>query len=314
MRKRFQKVGFCRWYQLLVRLRTFMVDWTSMLAVLVRLCIDDKFPTHLSMEQPMEPVKQDTAMPGASGERVQTKLSSADETRALRKACRNAMHLAIFILSDPMNQARAQVLKLMATHTHAWYHEQAQLLRNAAAAGEWHCAQLHCEFRVPLRKTFALLQEPRTVEALGMSVSFGSAALGVPSMHAELGGQQGIAALAGTFVQPLVKKRVFRSAWMLYGWPSRFAEFLSSDPEVVSAALQDLERDYNLYIKAGAMNTSFFIAFVSRSPFHLLRVMQTVIVPQVAYIYTLDWEMWPCVWACPWYQRSCCKAGTEVEH
>ena len=196
------------------------------------------------------------------------------------------MHLAIFILSDPMNQARAQVLKLMTIHTHAWYHEQAQLLRNAAAAGEWHCAQLHGEFWVPLRKTFALLQEPRTVEALGMSVSFDSAALGVPSMHAELGGQQGIAALAGTFVQPLVKKRVFRSAWMLYGWPSRFAEFLSSDPEVVAAALQDLEMDYNLYIKAGAMNTSFFIAFVSRSPFNLPCVMQIVIPLKAA-----DWTL-----------------------
>eukprot|EP00972_Heterocapsa_arctica_P061659 9093539-Heterocapsa_arctica.AAC.1 len=35
---------------------------------------------------------------------------------------------------------------------------------------------------------------------------------------------------------------------------------------------------------------------------------------EVAYIYTLGWEMWPCVWACPWYQRACCKAGDEVEH
>ena len=136
-----------------------MLDWTSLLVVLVRLCIDDKFLTHLSMEQLMEPVKQDTAMPGSSGERVQTKLSSADEIRALRKACRNAMHLAIFILSDPMNQARAQVLKILTFYTHAWYHEQAQLLRNATASGEWHLAQLHGDFWVPLRQTFALLQE-----------------------------------------------------------------------------------------------------------------------------------------------------------
>jgi hypothetical protein len=277
LRKRFQKVGMCRWYQLFVRLRTFMEDWTSLLVVLVRLCIDDKFLTHLSMEQLMEPVKQDMAMPGASGERVQTKSSSADEIRTLRKACRNAMHLAIFILSDPMNQARAQVLKIMTIHTHAWYHEQAKVLRNATAAGGWHVAQLHGAFWVPLRNTFALLQDPRIVEALGMSVSFGAAAVDVPSMHAELAGEQGIAALAGTFVQSLVKKRVFRSAWMLYGWPSRCAEFLNSDPQVVAAAVQDLKEDYEVYMKAENMSTEFFAAFVSRSPFKLPSVMQIVL-------------------------------------
>ena len=60
-----QKVGMCRWFQVFVCLRRLLVDWSSLLVVLIRANLHEPWMDQSVLVGVVEPVNVDAGMPGA---------------------------------------------------------------------------------------------------------------------------------------------------------------------------------------------------------------------------------------------------------
>jgi hypothetical protein len=65
------------------------------------------------------------------------------------------------------------------------------------------------------------------------------------------------ACIAGKFVQSLVRRRAFRSAWFIDGWPHRFFGFLGGD-ELKEETGRLLKDAYEAYELAKTKDTQFY--------------------------------------------------------
>ncbi len=81
-----QKVGICRWAQAFVYMKRLFPDWSSLLVALIRANLDEKWmQSSVFSGIAVEQVEVQSTMPGVGEQRVQTKLSVAEEIRELRK-------------------------------------------------------------------------------------------------------------------------------------------------------------------------------------------------------------------------------------
>ena len=73
----------------------------------------------------------------------------------------------------------------------------------------------------PLKGTMQLLTTEHVLEDLGFLTKFGAKDLHTLTGDAKQCDDEYVASSTGRFVQALIKRRIFRSAWLLFGWPSR---------------------------------------------------------------------------------------------
>ena len=81
------------------------------------------------------------------------------------------------------------------------------------------------------------------------------------------------ACIAGKFVQSLVRRRAFRSAWFIDGWPHRFFGFLGGD-ELKEETGRLLKDAYEAYELAKTKDTQYSNDLCSKSSFRLPAVRQ----------------------------------------
>jgi len=93
--------------------------------------------------------------------------------------------------------------------------------------------------------------------------------------HAGLCDEEYMAMHAGKFVQAMIKRRVFRSAWFIYGWPGRLGGLLGEEGTARSTML-DLRQHYEAYEAISGFESKYFKARSARSPFKLPSVHQLV--------------------------------------
>ncbi len=126
----------------------------------------------------------------------------------------------------------------------------------------------------PLRLTFALLTTEHVLEDLGFKLRFVAADLDKFEGHAELCDDEFLASHSGKFVQSLIKRRLFRSSWFILGYPSRLALLL--DDSRRDATLLSLRQQWETYEEMKILQSKFWIAKSSRSPFLTPNVRQLV--------------------------------------
>ena len=259
-----QKVGMCRWGQIFQRLPTFVKDWSSMLALITRLCVDEKFMD----KKVFDDILGDIAACDAAGSKFNrnTKESSAEELRELRKACRHALNFTVHFLSSHLNKMTARVLSCLGQAVWYNYSDQAKTLIGSAANGTWALLQLKGEVWVPLRQTFQFLQTASKLELIGIDTECRAKPESTGLAKEMYSKCQLAASTAGRFCQAVVRKRVWRLAFLILGWPYRFALFLDADAAVRQQALDDLKRDAEAYEDAKRLNTTFYNKMLVRSP------------------------------------------------
>lgn len=224
-----QKVGMCRWFQVFVSLRRLFNDWSSLLVVLIRANIDEPWMRSQVFGGGMtEPVDLDASVPGIGERRVQTKCSVIEEIRQLRKAIRNAMHFTVTFLSTPLHRRMCGLVVKLTLSVQEWYHAQATVLKSGEASREWIVKQLGGSFWDPLRKTFGQCRDLSILEDLGFKTHLAPAELLLCKNDASMCDDEFMAAHFGKFMQALVKRRIFRSAWLLFGWPGRLGLLLDA--------------------------------------------------------------------------------------
>lgn len=270
-----QKVGMCRWFQVFVSLRRLFQDWTSLLVVLVRSNLDEPWMRNeVFGPGAAEPVEMDPGMPGVAERRVQTKCSVVEEIRQLRKAVRNAMHFSMSFLSTPLHRRMCGLVVELTRSVQEWYHAQAVALKSSGSNRSWLARQLKDDFWKPFRQTFKAFGDASLLDDLGFKLRFSGGDIAVQALDARLCDDEFMALHMGKFAQALVKRRIFRSAWLLYGWPGRFASLLDEGSK--SDALADLRGHFETYQEAEQVGTKYLKSKCERGPFRLPCVRQIV--------------------------------------
>ena len=104
-----QKVGICRRFQVFVCLRRLLVDWSSLLVVLVRANLREPWMSQSVFVGVVEPMGVNAGMPGAGERSVQTKTSVVEEITELSKVLKNATHCTMSFLANPHASAHVCV-------------------------------------------------------------------------------------------------------------------------------------------------------------------------------------------------------------
>jgi hypothetical protein len=269
-----QKVGLCRWYQLIHRLRCFMPDWTSALLVLCRACQDETWFNKIYVyrcgaTEGTGDIAVEPGMPGTSEVRTPTKKSAADEIKQLRRACKHAFHFVILFLASIDNRRVGSILSTLTHATESWYTKQAKRLKCSEENHAWVLEQLGGDFWVPLRETFKALMSPAELERMEFDVQLSNHSQDRNGTESD----SKYSRIAGKFVQSLVRRRAFRSAWFTDGWPQSFIGFLGG-AERREETGRLLKETYEAYEVAKTKDTVFYNSICSKSPFRLPAVRQ----------------------------------------
>ena len=271
-----QKVGMCRWFQVFVSMRRLFPDWTSLLVVLIRANQGEPWMANSVLGSGLvAQVEVDAAMPGVGERKMQTKDSVADEIRQLRKAVRNAMHFAMCFLSNPLHRQMCGLVVWLTSSVQEWYHSQAKTLKSNDSGRTWMLEQLAGSFWVPLRSAFRALHQEGVLQDLGFVTRLTATEREFTDNHAGLCDEEYMAMHAGKFVQAMIKRRVFRSAWFIYGWPGRLCGLLGEEG-IARSTMLDLRQHYEAYEAISGFESKYFKARSARSPFKLPSVHQLV--------------------------------------
>ena len=171
LRRKMNRVGMCRFYQLIVELKDFMKDWHSFLLMVTEVCLEEKWVDHRVRKDILGKMIDSAAdLPHGAGEdaAAQTRKSSADELKQLRAVCRNAFQLCGQTLSDPVVHARAVIISELPQPSHQWYALQAHVLRAVEDGAVWFRSQICGDFWGHLREKFRQLRSPAILEKLGI--------------------------------------------------------------------------------------------------------------------------------------------------
>jgi hypothetical protein len=140
----------------------------------------------------------------------------------LRRACKHAFNFVILFLASVNNRRVGSILSTLTHATESWNTKQAWRFKCAAENHDWVLEQLGGDFWVPLRSTFQALMSPAELEAMEFDVQLSSHS---PDRNRTESNSK-YSGIAGKFVQSLVRRRAFRSAWFTDGWPHMFFGFL----------------------------------------------------------------------------------------
>ena len=278
-----QRVAMMRWYQVFVRTRTFVHDWTSAIVCLLRACSLEPWlqTTYLHGEQPD---LQAAPVPAASGGKTSTKDTPKDAIKALRFASKNLMHFVLQFLLVPLHRRLAFLIATLTESTQMWYHTQAQTLKNSCRNRQWASEQLLGDFYIPLRETMGRVSSASALERMAFNVNFAGADP-AGERSSEYYDDIELGELCGKFTASLVRRRLLRSAWFTDGWPSRFSLLLASEA-IRDSLLQELRVMCDTYDQVQAQDTVSCNAYWSQRPMRLLSV-STLLGPIRAANFTL---------------------------
>ena len=150
-----------------------------------------------------------------------------EEIKQLRSVVRDAMHFTVFFGRTHCKRRMCGLVVIFSSKVQEWCHSQAVTLKTASTNRSWVVEQLRGAFMQPLKGTMQLLTTEHVLEDLGFQTKFGAKDLHTSfAWDAKQCDDEYVASSTGGFVQALTKRRIFRSAWLLFGWPSRAALLL----------------------------------------------------------------------------------------
>ena len=280
-----QKVGMCRWGQIFQRLPGLCADWTSFLSLLLRLCVDEKFMDSSYYTEVLGGIAGAVSAGESKFDRT-TKESSADELKELRKACKHALNFTIHFLMGWRNKMVTRVLGFLSQAVWHAYSVQAKTLVATMANGTWGLEQVKGKIWQPLVDTIGFLQTPSKLEEMGIDIK----ATIEPLCREETKGTYHkcveTSQTAGQFAMAIVRRRIGRLAFLMFGWPYHFALFLDPEADVRQAALDRLREDSEAYDHGLTLRTKYYQNLMKRSPMRL-PVVRMILEPLRANGYNL---------------------------
>ena len=198
------------------------------------------------------------------------------EEKMLRRACQNAMVVAVMMLSDPDNQYRQRCICTAAKPWSAWHSQQNELLRSTTMSGDWLERQLSGDFLKSVAKGLACLSSRQDISHCGMQVDLCQRSDLPDADDIEVVREDQFASLLASLTLELAGCRLRRCLWMLAGWPAKSVLMRGGDAPTGAQAAQDLKRQHDLWTKLTDSTCAEAQKVVKRSSFNNINVQQLV--------------------------------------
>lgn len=216
-----------------------------------------------------------SAQPGGG---VGSSMKAGDsELQRLRAACKNTMDLACAFLGDKQNLVTWWIIEVVGRPSSEWHSRQNTQLRSSSSSLTWLLQQLSGDFNSMLRHTLEPLFVATGVACMRFSVLSTKFEQSLFPEHPYVAEQNENAQFALDYAMALVGNRLWRTWWLLRGWPSRFSRMASERDEDRQAVLQELRVDYELFKKLPEYAFHpLAVAFAKRSVFKTAACRQLV--------------------------------------
>ena len=270
VRVKTQKVAGTRCFGLGDSLHAFLPCWHRRLLLVTYLCIQ----LHIFTAAPVSAVRLGTpkAEEGEDMEKQTTKYESA-ELRALRRSCRNTMHLVAVVLHEPEIRQLMKGMCCLMGPRRAFQTMQSQASRSCSGVASLLCRMATGAALQPLNDMVGLVRSGALTASMGL---YGNG-WWPPSMedlgpgHPEVIAQNILVGRLMIFGLMLLKTRLRSNAWSERGFPGRFAAILGGEPGA-KKVLQDLRHAYEVFAAASSQPLAIWKGACKRSPFMQLVV------------------------------------------
>ena len=239
-----RKVGMCRFYQIREVLQELLPQWSSLLAPISILAINEGMLEGTSFDALQKKAKTTTALnPDCVAQNTSTKYSTAEDVRALRRICKNALVLRMMVLMEERHKHSCAALVELSQPCHGWYGAQAKQLRDVYTGETWFRNQVQGAYFEHVADVFGLLVDPKTLCRIGLVTLPSPLQLEADPTHPAVDEDRSLCAQCASFAVALVRRRCLRGLWMYGGWPSRCTLLAASDPAVREATAAELLLD-----------------------------------------------------------------------
>lgn len=271
MQKKGQKVSLTRFFGWHKCFPELDAKWHTWALFLVYLGLKEGwFKEPLKVPQVASTGSGSSGSAQGPGMKPGTSRGPPSELSRMTAACRNRMHFSAVVLLDPMVQTKARLLAAFAAPlmlNHGVDNRDARSADDLAKVGALYAAGSGL---APLNTLFSHLGDPSVLDRLGLQAHFSPAQRkklrrDSPETHA----QDEIAALAFRYSVALVRRRLKRMAFALWGWPSHLAVLTLKEPAVTQKCLGDLKVAWEAWLaceqKPGGQ---WMVNLKKRSVFH----------------------------------------------
>lgn len=275
------KVAGSRWFGVIDALEMYLPIWHRRLLLAVYICLQLQVfsgsATKVAATLPGETVPE-----GQDVQKQTTKYDSP-ELRALRRSCKNTLHLVAVVLSeDGILQVVRGILCLV--HPHREFHTK-QSLQCRSCDG---CSELYLMMAMgagmkPLVQMVALINSGRLAEAARLSRA-GAWPGNAEHMEADdpaILGENLLLNRLMVLALMLLKARLRSNAWYEKGFPGRFAA-LYGEPGEAAKLLADMKHAREVDAAMLSQTSSMWQGVCRRSPFRILVVQRATHVVSIA--------------------------------
>jgi hypothetical protein len=209
---------------------------------------------------------------GGGGAAVKEKVAQSNASLdAIRKACKNTLHMATTVLANPLYQLITRLLVCMCAPLEMEHGLNNQSMRSPEACARYYCDMALGSGMKPLEQIFSLLYDGSSLEYMGVQVHITPGALDVadPSLAEP---QQELSERIGGFAISLVAARFKTVIQYTMGLPQMFAVFAGSNIAAQRKVLATVRECFEAYLEAcsnPACTTSWWKHALERSVFRM---------------------------------------------
>ena len=181
-----------------------------------------------------------------------------NELRSMRALAKNNLQLALCYLLNPMNQMMERVTNAVSYPLWEWFGVQSKTLTSTAASASWLLGQVSGGVLQHCKDILGTLSRPSVLQYIGFCWPLTPAASRMSSFSPAAIDEQELAALMGSFALSLAGSRTVRCAWFSTGWPAKSVLFMSPDPALVQATLDEFKAEVDLFSLMKQQDTMFW--------------------------------------------------------
>ena len=268
------KVAGSRWFGVIDALQAYLPIWHRRLLLAVYICLQLQVFSGSATKVAVAALPGERPAAGQDVEKQTTKYDSP-ELRALRRSCKNTLHLVAVVLSESGILQMVKGIPCLVRPHREFHTMQSKRCRSCDS-----CAELYLEMATgagmqPLFQMVALVNSGRLSEAAGLSRAgaWPADAERMAADDAAILGENLLLSRLMVLALMLLKARLRSNAWYEKGFPGRFPALYGG---AVGAAklLADMKEARELDATMLSQTTSMWQGVCRRSPFRTLVVQK----------------------------------------
>jgi len=171
-----------------------------------------------------------------------------DEVGKMRRLCENKVQVATLLYLDEQNTRRQRIMVGVSDVLMSAHGIQNQRQRSVCGSLKWLVGKCVGDCSKPVIGIVKSLSDPMKLQTMRFGLQLGALESAFAEQHPFFAAADEYSELAGSLVLALLRARLKRQSWSLFGWPARLCLLCHCDPSVRSETAEAFRKDYDIHI------------------------------------------------------------------